>query len=136
MKINNITINSNFNQEPICITIGNFDGIHLGHKFIIKRLIQESTKLNLKSAVLSFAPHPRIFFNKVENNFNIITDSNKERLLKDLGIDIFYKLEFNKEVSLMSPEEFINDFLIKKLKIKSLIIITALLIIFRTELKI
>ena len=65
MKIINININSNFNQEPICITIGNFDGIHLGHKFIITKLIEESIKLNLKSAVLSFSPHPRIFFNKV-----------------------------------------------------------------------
>ena len=122
MKINNININSNLNQEPLCLTIGNFDGIHLGHQLIINEIINSSKKLNLKSAVLSFSPHPRVFFKKVKENFNIITDTQKEELLESLGVDIFFKIKFDEKVASMSPEDFINKFLINKLNLKSLII--------------
>ena len=122
MIINNININSDLNQEPLCLTIGNFDGIHLGHQFIINEIINNSKKLNLKSAVLSFSPHPRVFFKKVKENFNIITDVHKEELLESLGIDIFFKLKFDEKIASMSPEDFINKFLINKLNLKSLII--------------
>ena len=122
MITKNININSNFNQDPLCLTIGNFDGIHQGHQFIIKKLIEESKKLNLIPAVLSFKPHPRVFFNKSSENFSIITDVYKEELLESLGIKIFYKLKFDQKVASMQPNDFINDFLIKKLKLKSLVI--------------
>lgn len=122
MEIKNITINSNFKKQPICLTIGNFDGIHLGHQFIINRLVKESKKLNLASALLSFTPHPRIFFNKVHDNFNIITDTHKEELLESLGIKVYYKLKFEQKLASMLPDDFVNEFLINKLNMKSLII--------------
>lgn len=122
MEIYNININSDINQEFLCLTIGNFDGIHQGHQFVINRLIQESKKLNLKSAVISFYPHPREFFDKNFEQFNILTETHKEEMFKKLGIDVFYKLLFDKNTSLMSPENFVIEFLLNKLKLKSLII--------------
>ena len=78
MIIKNININSEINRDPLCLTIGNFDGLHKGHQFIINKVVKESKELNLIPAVLSFKPHPRIFFNTVSENFNIITETHKE----------------------------------------------------------
>ena len=54
-------------DEKLCLTIGNFDGIHEGHREIIKNLIQQTKTSNLKSAILSFTPHPKIYFKKQKN---------------------------------------------------------------------
>ena len=117
-----ININSIINQDPLCLTIGNFDGVHNGHKFVFDKLITESKKLNIPSAVLSFDPHPRQFFEKNKQHFNIVTEDKKIKLIESLGIDIYYKLKFDNDVSSMSAEDFVNKFLVNSLKIKSLII--------------
>jgi len=61
-------INSSFEEiiidEKLCLTIGNFDGIHKGHREIIKNLIQKTKISKYKSAILSFTPHPKIYFKK------------------------------------------------------------------------
>ena len=61
-------INSSFEEinidEKLCLTIGNFDGIHKGHREIIKNLIQKTNISKSKSAILSFTPHPKIYFKK------------------------------------------------------------------------
>mgnify|MGYP003328601174 CR=1 FL=1 len=51
-------------DEKLCLTIGNFDGIHEGHRKIIENLIHQTKTSNLKSAILSFSPHPKIYFKK------------------------------------------------------------------------
>ena len=122
MIIKNITLDYKLHEDPLCLTIGNFDGVHKGHQFLINKLIENSKKFNLKPGVLSFYPHPRTFFQKNNHNFNIITDVHKEQLLESLGVEIFYKLKFNKDTASMAAEDFVYNFLIKKLKLKSLII--------------
>ena len=122
MIIKNININSEINRDPLCLTIGNFDGLHKGHQFIINKVVKESKELNLVPAVLSFKPHPRIFFNTVSENFNIITETHKEELLESLGVKIFFKLKFNQSVSSVLPYDFVKNFLIKKLNLRSLLI--------------
>ena len=122
MLTRNINIESNINTDPLCITIGNFDGIHKGHQFIIKKLIKESTKLNLLPTVLSFSPHPSKFFNRINKNFNILLENDKETILKSLGIKVYYKLIFNEITADLSAQDFVNIFLINKLKMKSLVI--------------
>ena len=122
MITRNFNINSKLNNKPLCLTIGNFDGVHIGHKFILNKLIEDSKKNKLQSSVLSFHPHPRKFFDSNSNNFNIITDMQKKELLDQEGIDIFYILKFDKNVSSMSPMDFVKNFLINKLNVKSLTI--------------
>ena len=75
-------------DEELCLTIGNFDGIHKGHREIIKNLIQQTKKSNLKSAILSFTPHPKIYFNK-QKNFMINSQSKKKRDPKRLRFRLF-----------------------------------------------
>ena len=112
MLTRNINIESNINTNPLCITIGNFDGIHKGHQFVIKKLIKESKKLNLLPTVLSFNPHPSKFFKRINKNFNILLENDKEDLLKSLGIQIYYKLIFNEITASLSAQDFINIFLV------------------------
>ena len=75
-------INSSFEEinidEKLCLTIGNFDGIHKGHREIIKNLIQKTKISKSKSAILSFTPHPKIYFKK-QNNFMINSQLKKKR---------------------------------------------------------
>ena len=73
-------------DEKLCLTIGNFDGIHKGHREIIKNLIQQTKTSNLKSAILSFTPHPKIYFKK-QNNFMINSQLKKKEILESLGLD-------------------------------------------------
>ena len=62
MKIHKIHLHSNFNVKNLNLAIGNFDGIHLGHQKVIKDLIKKSKDHETETAIMSFIPHPRVFF--------------------------------------------------------------------------
>ena len=62
MKIHSLNTESSFNNSNLCLAIGNFDGLHKGHLKIINKLKEISSKNNFHSTVMSFNPHPRIFF--------------------------------------------------------------------------
>ena len=122
MKTYKLNTNSNFDEKNINLTIGNFDGIHLGHRHIIDELIKISKINNHQSCLLSFLPHPRKFFGNLNENFNIISDDYKKKILNKLGLDIYIDFEFNSSLASLSPENFINEILCEKLKIKSIIV--------------
>ena len=82
-------------DDEIILTIGNFDGIHKGHGDILSRIKKEAENLNLKAAILSFNPHPKIYFND-EKNFLINSKSKKFSTLERMGIDYLIELDFNK----------------------------------------
>ena len=67
--------NLNINEE-ICLTIGNFDGIHKGHNKILEKLKKEASSLNIKSAILSFDPHPNFYF---DNTQRFLINSKKKK---------------------------------------------------------
>ena len=108
-------------DEKLCLTIGNFDGIHKGHREIIKNLIQQTKTSNLKSAILSFTPHPKIYFNK-QKNFMINSQSKKKEILKDLGLDYLIDLHFNDKFTQLSYLEFEDKILSEKLNSKRILI--------------
>ena len=108
-------------DEKLCLTIGNFDGIHKGHREIIKNLIQQTKTSNLKSAILSFTPHPKIYFNK-QKNFMINSQSKKKEILKDLGLDYLIDLHFNDKFTQLSHNEFEDKILLEKLNSKRILI--------------
>ena len=122
MKIHSLNTESSFNNSNLCLAIGNFDGLHKGHLKIINKLKETSLKNNLHSAVMSFNPHPRIFFNQIVDPFNIYTHEDKLKFLKDLGLDLFIEFSFNNNLSKLSADEFIIEILINKLQIKYLVI--------------
>ena len=108
-------------DEKLFLTIGNFDGIHKGHREIIKNLIQQTKTSNLKSAILSFTPHPKIYFNK-QKNFMINSQSKKNEILEDLGLDYLIDLHFNDKLTQLSHVEFEDKILLEKLNSKRILI--------------
>ncbi len=122
MEIFKLDTETHFTKDGLCLTIGNFDGFHNGHQEILKILKKTSIKKKLLSAVMSFDPHPRSFFNKDIENFNIYTKKDKLNFLKDFGIDIYINFAFDKKLSEYSSNEFIDKILVNKLNIKNLIV--------------
>ena len=74
------------------VTIGNYDGLHLGHQKILETLIFESKKRNLETAVITFDPHPKEFFSPASAPVRIISLREKLEFFEELNIDRYYKI--------------------------------------------
>ena len=109
-------------KSPSVITVGTFDGIHLGHQKLIKRVLDISKKENLNSIILSFHPHPKIVLNNNPQISLLNTLEEKKEILNSYDIDYFILKEFTKEFSRLSPLEFVRDILVKKLNAKHIVI--------------
>ncbi len=106
-------------QTHCVATIGNFDGLHLGHQKIIAKLKKKAQSLDLPLTVISFEPLPAEFF-MPEPPARIFPMRDKIRLLNQLGIDNYLCLKFDKRFSSISAEDFIQRTLLEQLKVKYL----------------
>ena len=97
------------------VAIGNFDGVHKGHQCIIESGLNLARKKKKKMGVLTFEPHPKTVFLKKQKFFRITPFRNKFKIIKNLGIDYYFNLTFNKLISQMSASDFIQTILIEKL---------------------
>jgi riboflavin kinase/FMN adenylyltransferase len=104
------------------VTIGTFDGVHVGHKKIINRLIETAKKNGLESVVLSFFPHPRMVLHNDSNIKLINTIAERRAILDNLGLDCLYVKTFTKEFSRWSAEDFVQKLLVDQLHAKKVII--------------
>jgi len=104
------------------VTIGTFDGVHIGHQKIIERLIEVGKAKDLEPTILTFFPHPRMVIQKDANVKLINTLSEKETILKNYGLKNLVVQEFTQEFSRLTAETFVKDVLLKKLKAKHIII--------------
>jgi len=101
-------------DEPSVITIGTFDGLHIGHKKIIHELLEKSKEQKCKSVVITFEPHPRTV---VSNDFDIkilSTINEKKKVLADIGIDQLYIINFTEEFSKQTYKEFVQNVIVEK----------------------
>jgi len=107
--------------EPTCATIGVFDGVHLGHRFLVENMQKTAFSSGLKSLVVTFKNHPQNFFCP-QNDFTLLTtEKEKIYLISELNPDFTLLLDFNKEISAMKAEDFML-FLKKNYSLKKLII--------------
>ncbi|MGB7393571.1 MAG: bifunctional riboflavin kinase/FAD synthetase [Pricia sp.] len=109
-------------RHPTAITIGTFDGVHIGHRKILERLIMNAETLGLKSTVLTFFPHPRMVLQKDADIKLLNTIAEKTKILEEMGLDQLIIHPFTKEFSRNSATEFVRDILVNDLKTKKIII--------------
>jgi len=103
------------------LTIGNFDGVHLGHQALISRVLEESRRLNATSALMTFQPHPQSVLG--HRRIPILTSiPHRVRLFESQGLDAAYFIPFTRELAAMAPEDFVQKFLLAYFKVKKLII--------------
>ena len=115
-------IYKNFNLKKIhkksIILIGNFDGVHTGHRKLFGIAKKYKKKFKLKIGVLTFEPMPKMFFNKKIKNFKISNFEQKKDLLKDLGVDFIVNKKFDLKFSKIKSKDFIEKTIYKKLNPK------------------
>ena len=104
------------------ITIGTFDGVHVGHRAIIKRLVSSAKEEGLVSVVLTFFPHPRMVLQKDSDIKLINTLAEKKQLLQEIGLDYFVVEPFTYEFSRLTALQYVRDILVGQLKAKKIII--------------
>ncbi len=104
------------------ITIGTFDGVHIGHRKILERLSKSANELGLKSTVLTFFPHPRMVLQKDADIKLLNTIDEKAKILGQSGLDFLIVHPFTKEFSRLSATEFVRDILVNSLCAKKIII--------------
>ena len=114
---------SKFDKEHYtAITIGTFDGVHIGHRKILERLINNAKDLDLKATVLTFFPHPRMVLQKDADIKMLNTLEEKTKILESIGIDYLIIHPFTQEFSRLTATDFVRDMLVHHLKAKKVII--------------
>lgn len=112
--------------EPVknaVVTIGTFDGVHLGHRKIIKRINELADEIGGETVILTFFPHPRMILHPGDQGLKLITTiEEKANLLEELGVDHLIITPFSRDFSNQSAEEYILDILVKKIGIKKIVI--------------
>jgi riboflavin kinase / FMN adenylyltransferase len=105
------------------VTIGTFDGVHVGHQQIIKRMIEVAKKNNGETVLVTFSPHPRLVIHADSQNLKFInTQDRKYQLMEQFGIDHLVEIPFTKEFSKTSSNDFIENIIVKGLGTRKLII--------------
>jgi riboflavin kinase/FMN adenylyltransferase len=113
----------NLNLKHPFVTVGVFDGIHLGHRALLDHLVSRAKKDGGESVVITFNPHPRLVLSgKTEGFFFLSTLDEKKKLLAESGIDHLIILNFTRELGNMEADDFIKEILVDKIGVKHLIV--------------
>lgn len=102
------------------VTMGNFDGIHLGHQALVLRSLEEARRRNVASVVLTFDPHPLKVLAPARAPRLILSPEDKIELLQDLGIDVVINQRFDASFASLDAEEFVRRFIVNRLKAKKI----------------
>lgn len=104
------------------LTIGNFDGVHLGHQALLRMLVDQARALGLPAAVLTFEPHPREYFSPSDAPARLASLREKLLLLSAAGVDRVHVCRFDARLAAVSAQAFIDDLLVEGLGVRHLII--------------
>jgi len=105
------------------VTIGTFDGVHLGHRKIIARIKELAEEIGGETVILTFFPHPRMILNPEDESIKLINTINeKAKLLEQMGIDHLIITPFSRDFSNQTPEAYIRDVLVNKIGTKKIVI--------------
>lgn len=105
------------------VTQGTFDGVHLGHRQILKHVVEEAKKIDGKSVLITFFPHPRLVIHPEDNNLKLLTTLNEKiDLLQEIGLDYLIVLPFTDEISNLNPLSYVRDIIVRKLNPTKLVV--------------
>ncbi len=103
------------NARSAVVALGNFDGVHRGHREVIMRAVEKAKALQCAVAVMTFEPHPLTFFtNKIAKEFRLSDSQSKARLLGAMGVDYVIEMPFNNALSKLTADAFVKDILLDK----------------------
>ena len=105
---------------PFVISIGNFDGLHLGHRQILKAVVQRARELGVQPVAMTFSPHPVQFLAPDRAPKLISTLDQKIRLIESVGIEVLFVAHFDLPFSRLSPTEFVKQYLVSGLKARAI----------------
>lgn len=97
---------------PIGLTIGNFDGVHIGHRELLKKIKAECQSKNLLFVVVTFVPHPQKILQPDKERFLITSYEQRRTLLKRIGVDVLIEMKFTRDFSTLKAEEFLSQYLL------------------------
>jgi riboflavin kinase/FMN adenylyltransferase len=122
MKIYN-SLDEFIRQENAVVTIGTFDGVHIGHRKIISRLKEVAQQVGGETVILTFFPHPRMILHPEDVNLKLITTiEEKAELLEQLGVDHLIVTPFTRDFSNLSSEDYIKQILVERIGTKRIVI--------------
>lgn len=108
--------------SPLALAIGNFDGIHLGHQALLERLIETARARGLRSAVMTFEPHPREFFTPAQAPARLTSLREKLELFAEAGVEYAYVCPFNKRFAAVTAEAFMQRILRDAMKAQAILV--------------
>lgn len=114
MKLKIVKTLDDIKDNELAITIGNFDGVHLGHKFVIENIKNKLTK-NQKLVLITFTPHPSEVLSP-RQNFLLNNHNEKIEMLESLGVDYLFVVEFTRDLSTLTGSQFLNKYLSSDIK--------------------
>lgn len=106
---------------PAWITIGSFDGVHLGHQALIRQLVESAHADHCRAVVVTFYPHPAVVLRKIDELFYLSSPEEKEELLRRLSVDRVITLPFTQELANLTPIEFMQ-YLLKLEQLRILLV--------------
>ncbi|WP_317854193.1 bifunctional riboflavin kinase/FAD synthetase [Chakrabartyella piscis] len=108
--------------NPSAVTLGNFDGLHLGHRALVGLTKEFAKDENLQSVVFTFSPHPMLVFGKKEDFALIMSPEEKKFTMERMGVDVYIEYPFDAEFASMSAEDFAIKLIFEQLNCKVLIV--------------
>lgn len=103
-------LNDKIGKDKIFVTIGNFDGVHLGHQDFLQAIKKECLKENAKFVLVTFVPHPHQIL-KGQTSFLINTYEERRELIRNCGVDFLLEIDFTRDFSTLSPEQFLEQYI-------------------------
>src|SRR5215467_6216006 len=106
-------------SHPSVVSIGNFDGLHLGHQEILRTVVRRAREISLKPVAMTFSPHPIRFLAPDKAPRLISTLDEKIRMIERAGIEVLFLARFDEPFSRLSPEDFVRRYLLEGLHARS-----------------
>ncbi|MCJ7624410.1 MAG: hypothetical protein MUO76_12975 [Anaerolineaceae bacterium] len=98
----------NLHLKASWVTIGSFDGVHLGHQYLLRTLVEGAHAAKKSAVVVTFFPHPMVLLKGISKPFYLTLPEERKNILNDLGIDFLLTLDFNKRISSLTPLSFMK----------------------------